>query len=108
MLNYPVPTVPAAMDGVAWLRANVVRFSEGETHTRRRAIVEVELRRADVEVLRVGAGTPVAKLAAALGLPVAVGVDVAVVAACYQPHTRYHRGGGSRGGSSGGRVWRGR
>lgn len=88
MLNYPVPAVPDATSGVAWLRANVVRFSEGETHTRRRAIVEAQLRDVDVDLLRVGDGTPVAKLAAVLGLPTAVAADVAVIAPCYQPHIR--------------------
>ncbi len=88
MLSYPVPTVPEATDGVAWLRANVVRFSEGQTHTRRRALVEAELRGVDIEGLRVGAGTPAAKLAVALGLPPTVAVDVALVAQCYQPHVR--------------------
>ncbi|MGW4249693.1 hypothetical protein [Nocardia sp. NPDC004722] len=86
MLNYPVPSVPDATDGVAWLRANVVRFSEGETHTRRRALVEAALRGVDIDSLRTGAGTPTAKLAVTLGLSPEVEADVALVAPCYQPH----------------------
>lgn len=86
MLNFPVPPVPAATAGVAWLRANVARFSDGETHTRRRAFVESELRRVRPETLRDGSGSPVARLAVALGLPSTVDADVALVAQCYQPH----------------------
>lgn len=86
MLNYPVPSVPEAAEGVAWLRSQVVRFSEGETHTRRRAFVEAELSRVDPDALQHGPGSPVAKLAAALGLPVTLESDVALVAPCYQPH----------------------
>ncbi|MFE3187787.1 hypothetical protein ACFXHA_02200 [Nocardia sp. NPDC059240] len=68
------------------MRANVVRFSEGETHTRRRALVENELRGVDVDSLRIGAGSPTAKLAVALGLSPSVEGDVALVALSYQPH----------------------
>ncbi|MFC3435321.1 hypothetical protein [Nocardia seriolae] len=85
MLDLPVPSVPDADQGVAWLRAHVVRFSEGETHTRRRAIVERELAAIDPATLRHGSGHHVEKLAAAMGLTVSV-ADVGTVAACYQPH----------------------
>ncbi|MCX5536920.1 isocitrate lyase/phosphoenolpyruvate mutase family protein [Streptomyces sp. NBC_00006] len=37
---------------MAWLRASVPRFSSGETHARRRALVEAELARLDVARLR--------------------------------------------------------
>jgi 2-methylisocitrate lyase-like PEP mutase family enzyme len=82
---YTVPAVPPASTGVAWLRASVVRFSEGEAHSRRRAIVEAELARVDIDVLR-KPGDAVAKLAEALGLPRQVVPDVWAVARCYQPH----------------------
>ncbi|MEX2981081.1 isocitrate lyase/phosphoenolpyruvate mutase family protein [Streptomyces sp. C36] len=52
-----VPELPAADGGtagasVAWLRATVVRFSSGERHRRRRALVEAELDRLDPAALR--------------------------------------------------------
>ncbi|MCX4835879.1 isocitrate lyase/phosphoenolpyruvate mutase family protein [Streptomyces sp. NBC_01016] len=52
-----VPEVPPAAEGkegasMAWLRASVPRFSSGETHARRRALVEAELARLDVARLR--------------------------------------------------------
>jgi len=88
--EYTVPPVPDAVGGVAWLRASVARFSEGEAHRRRRAVVEAELATVDPELLRDLAarrrGGPVAVLAEALGLPVAA-EDVEVVARSYQPHT---------------------
>jgi hypothetical protein len=79
---------------MTWLRASVARFSSGETHTRRRAIVEAELARLDPAVLRAGANrstvdrnyVPVAVLAEALGIldvTAAVGA-VRKVAAAYQ------------------------
>lgn len=88
-LSRTVPSVPDAADGVAWLRASVVRFSEGAAHARRRALVEAELAGIDPEALREsasrGRGTAVDVLAEALGLPVDA-ADVEVVARCYQPH----------------------
>jgi cytochrome P450 len=70
---------------VAWLRASVVRFANGATHTRRRALVEAELAALDLAALRTSTGQgPVEILAEALGLPVDT-ADVALVAACYQP-----------------------
>jgi 2-methylisocitrate lyase-like PEP mutase family enzyme len=82
---YTVPPVPQAARGVAWLRANVVRFSEGPDHARRRTIVESELARIDLDALR-RPGNAVAKLAHELGLPRGVVCDVSVVARAYQPH----------------------
>ncbi|MFF3784176.1 isocitrate lyase/phosphoenolpyruvate mutase family protein [Streptomyces sp. NPDC001933] len=38
--------------GVAWLRATVARFSSGESHRRRRALVEAELARLEPAALR--------------------------------------------------------
>ncbi|MEU4739777.1 isocitrate lyase/phosphoenolpyruvate mutase family protein [Actinosynnema sp. NPDC023658] len=82
---YPVPPVPSAGSGVAWLRAGVARFSEGPDHARRRASVERMLSTVDPGSVR-RPGTPVAVLAEALGLPRSVASDVALLAACYQPH----------------------
>ncbi len=84
--TYTVPPVEPAASGVAWLRATVVRFSEGSDRARRRAIVEAELARVDLDALR-RPGNPVAKLAHELGLPRGVVNDVSVVARAYQPHT---------------------
>ncbi|WAL67867.1 isocitrate lyase/phosphoenolpyruvate mutase family protein [Amycolatopsis cynarae] len=88
--DYRVPTVPDADSGVGWLRAHVVRFSEGAAHQRRRALAERHLATVDVRSLR-RPGNPVANLAEALGLPRSVAADVAVVAASYQPHTTVTR-----------------
>jgi cytochrome P450 len=88
----PAPSVPADETGtLAWLRAHVARFCDGEVHDRRRELVERELGRLDPAGLRTaaadlaraelaGAGSepfdamgmarrvPVAVLAGALGL----------------------------------------
>jgi 2-methylisocitrate lyase-like PEP mutase family enzyme len=84
--RFLVPRVPPASRGVAWLRANVVRFSESGDHRRRRALVEGLL--ADIEPAGLErAGDHVATLADALGLPRSVVRDVRTVAESYQPHT---------------------
>ncbi|MDQ2586965.1 PEP phosphonomutase [Saccharothrix yanglingensis] len=83
--DYAVVPVPEAGTGVAWLRASVARFSEGEAHVRRRAVAEALLSAVDTARLR-RPGDPVAVLARALGLPSSVAGDVALVARCYQPH----------------------
>ncbi|WP_405904414.1 isocitrate lyase/phosphoenolpyruvate mutase family protein [Streptomyces sp. NBC_00656] len=89
-----VPERPAAADGppgasVAWLRATVARFSHGEPHRRRRALVEAELARLAPESLRQAAAvvpgedirfTVVRTLAAALGMPRPAAVAEAVIA----------------------------
>ncbi|GLZ29016.1 hypothetical protein Lesp02_12060 [Lentzea sp. NBRC 105346] len=77
--DYVVPPVPAGSSGVAWLRANVARFSEGADHVRRRALAVEILESLDV---RPG-GRPVVALAAAMGLPFD-GIDA--IARSYQPH----------------------
>jgi 2-methylisocitrate lyase-like PEP mutase family enzyme len=82
---YIVPVQPPGDRGVAWLRGLVPRFAEGEAHRRRRAIADRILERINVERLR-RPGAPVANLAEAIGLPREVVPDVALVAACYQPH----------------------
>lgn len=94
-----VPELPAADGGpsgasVAWLRATVARFSSGEPHRRRRALVEAELARLEPAALRqaVAAGPEgevrvrvVRTLAEALGMPDpgAVAEAVTVVAGVY-------------------------
>jgi cytochrome P450 len=108
--GYVVPPVgPAGERGtIAWLRATVARFSNGEEHERRRALVERELARLDpaelgraarertlAELDRAGSrpidiskpAVPVAVLAAALGVESGPDVvaSVMAVAAAYQP-----------------------
>ncbi|MFI0739535.1 isocitrate lyase/phosphoenolpyruvate mutase family protein [Streptomyces sp. NPDC021100] len=94
-----VPERPAGAPGaagasVAWLRATVARFSSGETHRRRRALVEAELARVDPDALRravaEGSGGDVRvrvvrALAEALGMPEPrqVADDVVLVAGVY-------------------------
>ncbi|GHI01746.1 hypothetical protein Scel_00670 [Streptomyces cellostaticus] len=94
-----VPELPAADDGpagasVAWLRATVARFSSGEPHRRRRALVQAELARLEPAALwqAVAAGSErevrvrvVRTLAEALGMPEAEAVAeaVTVVARAY-------------------------
>lgn len=46
-----VPPAPQESGGLAWVRANAARFSEGETHRRRRGLAERELTAASPEVL---------------------------------------------------------
>ncbi len=97
-----VPDLPAGDDGpagasVAWLRATVARFSSGEPHRRRRALVDAELARLDPASLRQAAAAGAAgtvgevrarvvrTLAGALGMPEpgAVAEAVTVVAGAY-------------------------
>ena len=98
MLDYPVPSPgpPGPFGTMAWLRATVCRFAEGETHARRRALIEARLAALDPAALRAAARThegvpreyvPVAVLAAATGVDGDVVDDVRTVAAAYQPGT---------------------
>ncbi|GAA4536805.1 hypothetical protein GCM10023192_35550 [Amycolatopsis samaneae] len=104
-----VPPVPDGdSGGVRWLRAAVARFSNGDAHARRRALVLSELVDIDekslcdkafawtrrivadagpvLDVMTVIARrVPVGVLAEALGLP-DVSADIAVVARAYHPH----------------------
>nr|WP_055507353.1 cytochrome P450 [Nonomuraea pusilla] len=89
---------PVRQDGaegtLAWLRAQVSRFSAGETHARRREALTARLAALDPAALRASAreetarragdwrGVPTAVLAAALGVPVPPGV-VAAAASGY-------------------------
>ena len=80
---YSVPVVPPATSGVGWLRGAVVRFSEGEAHRRRRALVVSVIDRLGLVAWE---GTPTQSLLAALGLPADLEAGVALIAAAYQPH----------------------
>jgi len=110
LLDAPVPDPgpPGPFGTMPWLRATVSRFANGETHGRRRALVEELLAAIDPADLReaarertldravrdevdVRAYVPVAVLADALG---ARDVEAAVaatrvVAAAYHPHTSH-------------------
>lgn len=90
----PPPAEPGPYGTVAWLRAAVARFSAGEPHARRRALVLADLERLDPGALRIlaaGGFEPdvrlrvVRALATALGLaePEAVARDVRAVARAY-------------------------
>ncbi|AXB48360.1 hypothetical protein A4R43_08420 [Amycolatopsis albispora] len=69
---------------IGWLRDHVARFSNGEDHRRRRALVTDLL--AGIDPARLNhTTTPVAALADALGIP-ADPADVAEVARVYHPH----------------------
>lgn len=56
LVPLPAATGPGsgaeAVGSMAWLRATVARFAHGEVHARRRAYVEAELARIDVDALR--------------------------------------------------------
>jgi 2-methylisocitrate lyase-like PEP mutase family enzyme len=77
LLTLPVPEVPTGTTGVAWLRANVVRFSNGPEHTRRRVLT--------TKLLENVTATTLDELATALNLPSALN-DIAKIAPSYQPH----------------------
>ncbi|WP_433338677.1 hypothetical protein [Spirillospora sp. CA-294931] len=81
---YTVPQCPPAETGIAWLRANVARFSDGPAHTRRRRLID-DLLAALTVVPRPGAD-PTATLLAALGLPPELAADVDTIATAYHPH----------------------
>lgn len=76
-LLVPLPAESGPEGSMAWLRATVARFAHGEAHARRRAYVEAELARIDVDGLRrLAAGTVgddrtrvLRALAEAMGLP---------------------------------------
>lgn len=81
---FTVPQAPPATTGVAWLRSMVPRFSEGEAHARRRALVEHVLSECTVDP---GPGeSPTVALLRALGLGREHAPDVDAVARSYQPH----------------------
>jgi cytochrome P450 len=48
----PLPVESGPEGSMAWLRATVARFAHGEVHARRRAYVEAELARIDVDAVR--------------------------------------------------------
>jgi cytochrome P450 len=53
--SFQVASVAPAQGGLGWLRSTVCRFTNGEEHARRRALVEAELNRLDPNDLRTGA-----------------------------------------------------
>ena len=82
ILEDPAYVVPPAAPGpfgtLAWLRASVCRFAEGEDHARRRALVEARLAAVEAaDLARAGS------LALALGITDDVAADVEAVAAVY-------------------------
>ncbi|WP_194912554.1 hypothetical protein [Catenulispora rubra] len=95
-LLVPLPAESGPEGSMAWLRATVARFAHGTVHARRRAYVEAELARVDVEGLRrLAAGVDSGRggsaagddragvlraLSAAMGLPTLD--DAAVAALC--------------------------
>ena len=80
---YSVPVEPVAPSGLGWLRGAVARFSEGDAHRRRRALVVSVIDRLGLATYE---ATPTRSLLAALGLAADLEADVALVAAAYQPH----------------------
>jgi len=82
--GYVVPPVPPAgpVGTLAWLRATVCRFAEGEAHARRRALVEARLAAIDPDGLARD-GSPVRALALALGIRADVEAAVTTVAGAY-------------------------
>lgn len=76
-LLVPLPAESGPEGSMAWLRATVARFAHGDVHARRRAYVEAELARIDVDGLRRLAAGAVGDdrarvlraLAEAMGLP---------------------------------------
>jgi hypothetical protein len=97
---YEVPQPAGRVDeqvDMAWFRNSVARFSRGTDHQRRRALTEEVLTGIDPQKLRQRAadghpGGVAGVLAEALGISpeaaAAIDGDVAVVAACYHPHTQ--------------------
>lgn len=90
----PPPATSGPAGSMAWLRATVARFSSGETHARRRALVEKDLARLDPLALRQAVAldpdedarrVSVRALADALGLPEpdAVVTAITLVARAY-------------------------
>ena len=83
----PLPAESGPRGSAAWLRATVARFSTGDSHARRRALVEADLARLDPAALRqaVASGSDdearrlvVRTLAQGLGLPAAEAVAQAI------------------------------
>jgi len=90
----PLSARPGPPGGMAWLRSTVARFSTGETHARRRALLEADLARLDPSALRRAAASGpagearvmvVRTLAESLGLsdPDAIAGAITVVAGTY-------------------------
>ncbi|MCM6778349.1 hypothetical protein NDR87_33270 [Nocardia sp. CDC159] len=92
LVTSPIPPVPPAELGMAWLRATVARFCDGPDHRRRRALILAELRRLSLDRLRERARElacephpQVQALAEAMGLPAVSAQTVAIAASGYLP-----------------------
>lgn len=90
----PSPARSGPVGSMAWLRNTVARFSTGEIHARRRALLEADLARLDPSALRRAAGSGpagearvmvVRTLAESLGLsdPDAIAAAITAVAGTY-------------------------
>ncbi|WP_329315854.1 cytochrome P450 [Streptomyces sp. NBC_01262] len=90
----PSPARSGPVGSMAWLRDTVARFSTGDTHARRRALLEADLARLDPSALRQAARSGpagearvivVRTLAESLGLsdPDAIAAAITVVAGAY-------------------------
>ena len=67
LATLPVPEAPAGRAGMAWLRASVSRFANGDPYRRRRALAKAELARLDPERLAVEAARLAATAVAEAG-----------------------------------------
>ncbi len=90
----PPVDAPGPFGTIAWLRATVSRFSNGEAHARRRALVEARIAALDGQRLRelAAAGTPPLRVLATESGVAEADADrvveaVATVAAAYHPGT---------------------
>lgn len=82
--RYRMPAVAPGAHGLAWLRASVPRFCDGDLHLRRRQLVEEVI--AGLSPAPAPGADPTVVLLQALGLPPGCADDVALVAAAYHPH----------------------
>lgn len=88
LTDLPVPPVPDGDSGIAWLRSAVSRFANGAAHARRREEVVAVLSTVDPASLCCYDGSsPIAVLAAAIGVPGVRVEDIAAIARSYHPHT---------------------
>lgn len=82
--GFTVPYAAPSPLGVAWLRGEAVRFSEGENHRRRRLLTERLL--AQLTVAPADGEDPATAVLTAMGMPTVLAEDVALAASGYQPH----------------------
>ncbi|MBP2217041.1 hypothetical protein [Arthrobacter sp. CAN_C5] len=82
--RYSVPAPVPGDTGMAWLRGQIVRFSEGTDHQRRRLLTQEVLDALEVSV--VPGRDPVISMLQAMGLPPHLLEDIVVIAGAYHPH----------------------